>query len=135
MKCKGLVCEAECGIPLLTMIVFLYYVCTGIVAQAPRLNLAQLSFTHPGMFPYFGFDREWLFRNQYKPGGPGVMSQTQAGLMLVDAANTTMRETFFQEWADCAANDDCLIPDKVIIDKRPPHALAIFNISGHRVFR
>lgn len=91
--------------------------------------------THPGMFPFFGFDREWLFYNQHKPGGPGVMRQTQAGLMLVDAANSTMRRTFFQEWADCAANDDCLIPDKIKIDKRAEGLVALYNISGHRVFR
>ena len=46
----------------------------GIVAQSPRKE-DQISMTHPKMFPYFGFDREWLFHNQRKRGGPGVMRQ------------------------------------------------------------
>jgi hypothetical protein len=93
--------------------------------------------THPGMFPFFGFDREEMYRNQNqrKPGAPGIMRQTQAGLMLVDASNTTMRNTFFQEWADCAANDDCLIPGKMKINKQVGGAIALFNISGHRIFK
>jgi hypothetical protein len=86
------------------------------------------------MFPFFGFDREQLFKEGQQKGGR-TMFQTQAGLLLVDAANTTLRSTFFEEWAACAANDDCLLPDKVTIDKSPRGALAVHNISGHRVFR
>jgi hypothetical protein len=113
------------------------YVCAcgvlGIVTQSPRRE-DQISLTHPNMFPFFGFDREKLFHEGLGRAGR-VMRQTQAGLMLVDASNTTMRDTFFTEWADCAANDDCLIPDKIRINKRPGSPLAIHNISGHRVFR
>lgn len=107
----------------------------GIVVQAPQAY-SQIQMTHPGMFKYFGFDREKLFRDERKARGNGIMRQVQAGLMLVDASNTTMRNTFFKEWADCAANDDCLLPGKVRINKFPPQRpLAIHNISGIRVFK
>lgn len=106
----------------------------GIVHLSPR-NHDQIAMTHPKMFPFFGVDREELFLNQHKKGSSGTMRQVQAGLMLVDAANSTMRRTFFQEWADCAANDDCLIPDKVQINKTAGQALAIHSINGTRVFR
>jgi len=105
----------------------------GIVTQSPRRE-DQISLTHPKMFPYFGFNRESLFNESRKRGGR-VMKQIQAGLMMVDASNVTLRDSLFTEWAACAANDDCLIPDKVKINKKPGHPLAIHNISGVRVYR
>ena len=62
--------------------------------------------------------------------------QVQAGLLFVDAANVTMRETFFRPWADCANNDDCLIPDDIQIKKgfQLPF-LKNYSIEGQRVFR
>lgn len=62
--------------------------------------------------------------------------QVQAGLLFVDAANITMRETFFRPWADCANNDDCLIPDDIHIRKGTQLTfLKNYTIEGHRVFR
>ena len=61
------------------------------------------------------------------------------GLLFVDAANTTMRDTFFTEWAACAHNYDCLIPDNIQIDKRSKHYLSkkytIEEYGGVRVFK
>ena len=104
------------------------------MAQAP-VKEHQISMTHPKMYPFFGYDREALYHEQNRGKGPGIMKQVQAGLMLVDASNTTMRNTFFKEWADCAANDDCLLPDNITINKSPGHALNIHTINGGRVFK
>jgi hypothetical protein len=68
-----------------------------------------------------------------------TLRQVQAGLLFVDAANTTMRDTFFTEWAACAHNYDCLIPDNIRIDKHSKHYLSadytIEEYGGARVFR
>lgn len=61
------------------------------------------------------------------------------GLLFVDAGNTTMRDSFFSEWAACADNYDCLIPDNIQIDKRSKHYLlnkyTIEEYGGVRVFK
>ena len=106
----------------------------GIVAQLPKYKNSQLEYTAPKMFNYFNVDRTSLFKQQRSGGN--VMSQVQAGLLLVDAANATMRENFFRPWADCANNDDCLIPDDIQIRKGSQLTLLKnYSIRGHRVFR
>ena len=68
-----------------------------------------------------------------------TLRQVQAGLMLVDATNTTMRDSFFTEWAACADNYNCLIPDdiKIVksIEKNPSDKYTIKEYGGKRVFR
>ncbi len=92
------------------------------------------------MFPFFGFNRTRLFEESMlgPPRLRKVMKQVQAGLLLVDATNSTMRDTFFTEWANCADNYDCLIPDNITIDKNSHPLLSnmyMVEEYGARVFR
>jgi hypothetical protein len=92
------------------------------------------------MYPFFGFNRTRMYEESivYPVSRRKVLKQIQAGLLLVDAANTAMRDTFFIPWAACADNYDCLIPDNIVIDKRSRHRLSnnyTVEEYGVRVFR
>lgn len=104
----------------------------GIATDSP-VKYWQISFTHPAMYEYFGFNRESDFRTSDK----GRMKQTQAGLMMFDSLNYTLRDTFFNEWAECATNPACLTPDNIITNKLPPNAPSeLYPLrDGTKVFR
>lgn len=103
----------------------------GLVADISVIQNWQVSFTHPAMYPFFGFDREEDYHSRDK------MKQTQAGLLMVDAKNATIRDTFFTEWAACAANPACLTPDNITTNKRAPNRPTdLFPMKdGTKVFR
>jgi hypothetical protein len=96
---------------------------------------------HPKMYPFFGFNRTQMYEESYiyPPQARNTLRQVQAGLLFVDAANTTMRDTFFTEWAACADNYDCLIPDNIQISKQSKFMLSekytVAEYNNARVFR
>lgn len=54
--------------------------------------------------------------------------------MLVDAANATLRDTFIEEWAACAENYACLIPDNIVIPKASKFKVsAMYPIEEYNV--
>lgn len=88
----------------------------GLVAQLPMRHY-QISYTHPKMYPFFGFNHTKMYEDSLPGARKSILRQVQAGLLFVDAGNETMRDTFFTEWANCAKNYDCLIPDNIVIAK------------------
>ena len=103
----------------------------GLVAEH-AMNNPQIEMTHPGMFPYFNYDRDVEYENSMK-GDP--LNQVQAGLLLFDVTNHTLREKLFKPWSECCLNAACLSPDNYrthgrggILDKFPLK-------NGKNVFR
>lgn len=86
--------------------------------------MLQSTATHPAMYSYFGIERRPL-----RPYDD--FNQTQSGLVLLDTSNRTMRDSFFQKWADCARNEDCISPHGVytVLYSRKPN---YFNGSEYR---
>jgi hypothetical protein len=82
--------------------VFQYFHDDGYLYQ-----IKQAYATHPGMYPYFNIQRNPL-------QAVDDFNQTASGLILIDTTNRTMRDHFFQPWADCARNDDCISPQGVM---------------------
>jgi len=79
----------------------------GIVAEVPT-RYAQFQYTHPDMFPWFGYDREEEVR-QWR--GRNGFTQVQAGLLLFDVTNMTVRNNLFNPWAQCCLQAACLSPN------------------------
>lgn len=88
----------------------------GIVAESSH-GRTQISLTHPKMYKYFDYDREKDYQD-ILDGNP--LHQIQAGLLLLDCENETMKNKFFEKWVQCANNPDCLTPDGAITAKRLP---------------
>lgn len=66
-------------------------------------QVLQRDATHPAMYSYFDIERNSL--SAYDD-----FNMTQSGLLLIDTSNRTVRDLFFQKWADCARNTDCISP-------------------------
>jgi hypothetical protein len=88
----------------------------GLVAELP-IKGAQITFTHPKMYNFFGVDREEEYREVLR-GNPS--KQVQSGLMMIDCANKTITQGFMKKWVDCCLNIECLAPDGAITHKRVP---------------
>jgi hypothetical protein len=106
----------------------------GIVAEHP-IKGAQITFTHPKMYPFFGVDREEEYREGLR-GNPS--KQVQSGLMMIDCDNKTIVGDFIKRWVDCCVNIECLAPDGAITHKRAPGLSTDPNMTvanGTRVYR
>lgn len=108
----------------------------GIVASPAIQNpkFAQISFTQPKMYEYFGVDREASYQRDITSKNPLV--QIQSGLILVDILNETMKKNFFARWEMCALIPECIHNGTISgqgmrINKSPPFTLK----DGRAVYR
>ena len=106
----------------------------GLIAEA-AMNHPQIEFTHPKMYEFFGIDREKSFLQQSQTKGDLILTQTQSGIILIDATNVTIREKFFRRWANCAENPDCISPDQIPSLPGVQPKQTNFTIFGNPVFR
>lgn len=87
----------------------------GIVAESPQVY-PQIEMTHPGMYEYFGIDRDDSYLSDYEANNSPDshvfrLNQVQAGLQLVSTLNRRMRNEFYVPWMKCAYdNTKCLSP-------------------------
>lgn len=112
----------------------------GVLAEQQSSMYSQIEFTHPGMYNWFGIDREKDFE-EYKlysntsSAGARLM-QIQAGLMLVNTLNKTIRDSLFVPWKECADNMECLSPDGFVTHWASEKPLREFMVYGTEpVFR
>ncbi len=74
-----------------------------------KMRFSQIEFTHPGMYKFFGVDRE-ADHNASLARGNDVLRQVAAGLLMFDVRNRTIRDHLFVPWSECALNPACLSP-------------------------
>lgn len=113
---------------------------TGVLAEQQSALYSQIEFTHPGMYNWFGVNREKDYED-YKQhvntstAGNRLM-QIQAGLMLVNTLNETIRNRLFLPWKECADDKECLSPGGFITQWASEKPLQQFKVyDTQAVFR
>jgi hypothetical protein len=107
----------------------------GILAEQQSPLHAQVEFTHPGMYKWFGVDREKdyeEFKRHFNTSTAGSrLMQIQAGLMMFSPLNRTIRESLFVPWKECADNNkECLSPDGFVTQWASLTPLKEFMVYG-----